>query len=289
MQIVCGTDFTPLALEAATVAGLWSRRSQGELHLVHGLGQGGDRDTTLERGELAKEERRLQELGISVASMGVATGDPDRVLIAEAARRAADLVVLGAVGHRLAQRWLLGSVAVRTARESPVPVLVVRAAAPFEAWLGGSRPLQVVAGFEPGESAQNALRWAADLRRLGSVDLTVVQLVLPGPENRRVEATGPGIGLELRPEAVNQLIAELRLAVAPLIGDVSARLTVKPALGRTDIHLVLAAEEVKADLVVVGSHQRQGFQRWWHGSVSSGVLHGAPMSVAVVPYASPPS
>ncbi len=289
MQIVCGTDFTPLAQQAATVAGLWSRRSQGELYLLHSLGQRGGWDTTLERGELAKEERRLQELGIAVAGMDVAAGDPDHALVVEAARRAADLVVVGAVGHRLAQRWILGSVAVRTARESPVPVLVIRAAAPFEAWLDGSRPLRVIAGFEPGESAQNALRWAADLRRLGSVDLTVVQLVLPGPENRRVGASGPGIGLELRPEAVSQLIVELRLAVAPLIGDVSARLTVKPALGRTDIHLVLAAEEAEADLVVVGSHQREGFQRWWHGSVSSGVLHGAPMSVAVVPFADPPS
>lgn len=289
MRILCGTDFTPLAQQAATVAGLWSRRSQGELHLLHGLGHRGVSDTTLERDELAKEERRLQELGISVAGMDVAAGDPDRVLVAEAARRAADLVVVGAIGHRLAQRWLLGSVAVRTARESPVPVLVVRAAAPFEAWLDGSRRLRVVAGFEPGESAQNALRWAANLRHLGPVDLIVVQLVLPGPENRGVGASGPGIGLELRPEAVSQLIAELRLAAAPLIGDVSARLTVKPQLGRADIHLVLAAEEAEADLVVVGSHQRQGFQRWWHGSVSSGVLHGAPMSVAVVPYPDPPS
>ncbi len=215
--------------------------------------------------------------------MDVVGGDPDTVLVEEAVRRTVGLVVLGAVGHRLGERWLLGSVAARTARESPVPVLVVRGADPFVAWLDGKRPLRIVAGYERGESAENALRWAADLRRLGSADLTVVQLVLPGTENRRLQVSGPGIGVELSPDSQGQLLEELRLAVAPLLGEVPVRLTVKPVLGRRDIHLVLEAQDAEADLVVVGSHQRKGFQRWWQGTVSSGVLHAAPMSVAVVP------
>jgi nucleotide-binding universal stress UspA family protein len=60
-------------------------------------------------------------------------------------------------------------------------------------------------------------------------------------------------------------------------------LQVIPALGRLDRHLVAAAADLGVDLVVVGSHHREGFRRWWHGSVSSGVLGAAPMSVAVVP------
>jgi nucleotide-binding universal stress UspA family protein len=128
------------------------------------------------------------------------------------------------------------------------------------------------------------VRWAAHLTDLGAIDLTVLQLVLPETENRRLQVSGPGTWIKLSPETMRQLHEELRLAVAPLIGELPARLTVKPALGRTDIPLVLEAQDAEADLVVVGSHQRKGFQRWWHGSVSSGVLHGAPMSVAVVPY-----
>ena len=282
--VLCGTDFSPLAAKAATVAGLWSRRLGGEVHLLHaGVPTRQGWDTTWERNQLAMEASRLQDLGVSVAGADVVIGHPDEVLAEAAARLAADLVVLGATGHRLADRWLLGSVAARTARESPVPVLVVRGLEPFVAWLEGKRALRVVAGYERGESAAHALRWAADLPRLGAVDLTVVQLVLPGTENRRLNVSGPGIGVELSPESKGQLLEELRLAVAPLVGDVPARLTVAPALGRTDIHLVLEAQQAEADLVVVGSHQRKGFQRWWQGSVSSGVLHAAPMSVAVVP------
>jgi nucleotide-binding universal stress UspA family protein len=91
------------------------------------------------------------------------------------------------------------------------------------------------------------------------------------------------MGISLFPAALAGLLEELRSRKASLLGDREARLQVIPALGRMDRHLVAAAEELGGDLVVVGSHQREGFRRWWHGSVSSGVLHGAPMSVAVVP------
>lgn len=283
MRIVCGTDFSTLAQQAATVAALLSKKSGGDLHLLHGLGRRQRWDPTMEAEELASQAVRLQALGADLAGWDVVAGDPDEVLVEAAARGAADLVVVGATGHRLAERVFVGSVAVRTARGSPVPVLVVRGAEPFAAWLDGSRALRVVVGFERGASALNALRWAVDLKGLGSVDLTVVEVVVPGIENRRIQVSGPGIGFELHPEAETQLLEELRLAVTSLIGDLPARLIIKPGLGRRDIHLVQAAEAAQADLVVVGSHQREGFQRWWHGSVSSGVLHAAPMSVAVVP------
>jgi nucleotide-binding universal stress UspA family protein len=285
MRVLCATDFSPLAAQAATVAGLWSRRSDGDVRLIHaGTDASLPGESAREWNVLAKEAHRLQQLGATVVGADVVVGLPDVVLLDEAARQQADLVVLGAVGHRLGERWMFGSVAARTARESPVPLLVIRDSSPFQAWLHGSRTLRVVAGYERGESANNALRWTAGLTRLGVMDLTVIHLVLPGPENRRTEAAGPGMGIELRPETERRLLEELRNAVRPLIGEVSAHLMVKAALGRRDIHLVLQAEELHADLLVVGSHQRKGFQRWWQGSVSSGVLHAASMSVAVVPY-----
>ena len=43
------------------------------------------------------------------------------------------------------------------------------------------------------------------------------------------------------------------------------------------------AKQQGADLIVVGSHQYRGFERFWNLSVSSGILRDAAMSVAVVP------
>jgi nucleotide-binding universal stress UspA family protein len=61
------------------------------------------------------------------------------------------------------------------------------------------------------------------------------------------------------------------------------RVSVRGNWGRADIPLVEMAIESHADLVVVGTHQWQGLDRLRHGSISRGILHHAPMSVACVP------
>jgi nucleotide-binding universal stress UspA family protein len=285
VTILCGTDFSRLGVRAATVAGLMARAGNRRLHLVHALrlpaeGAGPAPD---DRARLAKEAGRLRELSVQV-SEDILWGEPDEALVREAARIEAGLIVVGAVGHRAVDRWLLGSCAARTAREAPVPVLVVREDRPFEDWLVHGRPLRILTGCEPGASSDAAVAWAGSLGALAPLDLIVVRLVLPGPENRRVGETGPGMGLSLYPDTEVALLDELRARTTRLLGQSPVRLRVHPAFGRLDQHLVSVAEEAEADLVVVGSHHREGFRRWWHGSVSSGVLHGAPMSVAVVPF-----
>jgi len=290
VTVLCGTDFSPLATRAATVAGLMARAGGRRLHLVHAVREPppasdapGPVPAASDWMRLAEEARRLRQLGVQVTE-DILAGEPDEVLVQQAAGLEAWLIVLGAVGHRRVDRWLLGSCAERTAREATVPVLVVREDRSFEEWLVRGRPLRVLVGCEPGASSDAAAAWAAALGALGPLDLVVARLVLPGPENRRAGESGPGIGVRLYPDTEAALLDELRARTTKLLGDAPVRLQINPALGRLDRHLVSVAEELGADLVVVGSHHREGFRRWWHGSVSSGVLHGSPMSVAVVPF-----
>lgn len=287
MTILCGTDFSPLAGRAAGVAGLMARAGGRKLHLVHAVrppSEGvGPVPGAPDRARLEDAASRLRELGIEVTE-DIVWGEPDEALVREAGRIEAGLIVLGAIGHRRMDRWLLGSCAERTAREAPVPVLVIRDDRPFEEWLVRGRPLRILAGCEPGASSNAAVAWAGSLAALGPVDVVVTRLVVPGPENRRAGEAGPGMGVSLYPETQATLLQELGARTTELLGGVSARLQVNPAIGRLDQHLVSVAEEAGTDLVVVGSHHREGFRRWWHGSVSSGVLHAAPMSVAVVPF-----
>jgi nucleotide-binding universal stress UspA family protein len=53
--------------------------------------------------------------------------------------------------------------------------------------------------------------------------------------------------------------------------------------GRIDSHLAQLADEKEADLLVVGSHQRNVGERIWHGSVSRSAIHEASCSVLCVP------
>ncbi|HSB55535.1 MAG TPA: universal stress protein [Gemmatimonadales bacterium] len=281
MRVLCGTDFSPFSIDAGTIAALWARRAGGDLHLIHAV----SRTTGLEdsRARLLAEAQRLQGFGAEVSAVDLVNGEAEQVLAEEAIARRASLIVVGSLGERGRHGRLAGTTADATARDAPIPVLVVREPGLLEQWLRGQGPLEVMVGFERGTSALGALRWAADLTGYGSVHPTVVHLVLPGAENREVHATGRGVGLTLAPEALDRLRVELQKAVTPSFGETQIRLVVKECLGRKDVPLVLEADAAGAGLLVVGSHQRKGFRRWWSGSVSSGVLHAADMSVVVVP------
>lgn len=283
MTILCGTDFSPPAAQAVRVAGLLAGRAGLGLHLAHVLrGESPSETPEQARQALDREARGRMPPGLEPVAE-VLAGLPDAALVECARQLHAGLLVVGAVGHRGIDRWLLGSCAERTAGEAPMPVLVVRNARPFEEWLLGGRALRVMVGCDEGPSSDAALVWAGGLARLGPIELVVTQLVRPDEENRRVGFSGPGMGITLCPEALTRLLETLGARQRSLAGAVEAQLQVIPTLGRFDQLLVASAEKFGADLLVVGSRQREGLGRWWHGSVSSGVLHGAPMSVAIVP------
>lgn len=87
-----------------------------------------ERQRRAARGEAVRYLKRYADrhsgVDVTPAISDVASGDA----IVEAARDH-DLIVMGTHGRRGPARWWAGSVAERVVRESPIPVLVVRAAA----------------------------------------------------------------------------------------------------------------------------------------------------------------
>ena len=89
----------------------------------------------------------------------------------------------------------------------------------------------------------------------------------------------------LHPQVEQALAHDVTTFMGESLVDARARVLVRPGLGRLDVHLAELARAEQADLLVVGSHQRGGLSRLWHGSVSRGALVNAGMSVACVPSA----
>ena len=189
----------------------------------------------------------------------VVVGVPDEVLVQVAEAEHARLIVLASLGRRAPLRWLLGSVAERTAQTAPVPVLVVRGAAGFQAWLRGERPLGVMIGVDLSESARSALEWAAELRHLGACDLTVAHIAWP-LEQARAGIPGPVRLDRLHPELEQALLRDVTAFVGESLGDRPARVLARPGLGRLDVHLTELAEAEQADLLVVGISPTSRFE-----------------------------
>ncbi len=280
--VLCGTDFSENSAQAADVACALARLGQMPLDLVHVSII--PTHSLLEK-KLAAEATRLRGEGATVhASM--LEGNPDEVLVERAKPKSCRLLVVSSIGRRALNRWLIGSVAERTAERAAAPTLVVRDAEPFLAWARGERPLKIFVAFNFTPTAETALRWVKTLLAMGPCDVVVGYVDFPLEQRARLGGTGPVPLVGNLPEVQTVLERDLQTRAAELLESTDFRTCVDANWGRPDVPLAAMARQQGADLIVVGSHQYQGFERFWNLSVSSGVLRGAAMSVTVVPMAS---
>ena len=218
---------------------------------------------------------RLRAAGLQ-ADGAVLRGRPATVLVNEAQRSAADLVVVGSRGHGAIASLVLGSVSAEVVDHAPCPVLVARGA-------DHDRVLFATDGSPSAEHAESILReWpvfdgatvrvvsvAEDIRpwHTGVAPTMVRQVAAAHAEELRKAKTAH--------ETIARAVAE-RLAAAGRTADAELR------VGDAAAEIVAEAESWHADLVVLGSRGRTGLTRILLGSVARNVLQGSHSSVLIV-------
>lgn len=290
MTIVCGTDFSEMAGHGGTVAASLSARLQKPLHLLHVLDMApGELQETpahplllWAESRLAREAERLRALGAEV-SVEVAAGVTHEVMGAAVSRLGASLIVIGAtgVGSRLLRGF--GTRADGVAQHSRVPVVTVRDAAPFVAWLENRQPLRVVLGIDASSSAENAARWLDELCRLGPCEVVLAHLYWPPEAYHRLGLGGLRSFVDPDTEIVSTLEQQFSQRFDALLHAKTRRYQIEPHLGRVGDGLAALATEASADLLVVGTHDQSMLSRLWEGSIGRQALRAAASNVACVP------
>jgi nucleotide-binding universal stress UspA family protein len=286
MTIVCGTDLSVRSRPALAAAAAIARRVGEPLSLVHVVvgaellePESRERLVAAARHALEDESNRVPasaEAGVQrTVRVGHAVGE---LLSTLGESEHGRLIVVSSQGHAASPLYRVGGTSERLALESPEPVLVVRDAAPFEAWGRGVRPLRVLVGVDFSASSLAAVRWVKALRRAGPCDVVFAHLYDRVDVLRRYGRHGV-----TPPDADVERLLERDVAamVGNVDGEGEVRFRTYLALGRLADHLAELADAERADLVVVGTHHRRGPARLW--SVSSGVLHLGHVSVATVP------
>ncbi len=297
MAIICVTNLSPESLAAAHVAAAIAGRLQEPLLLL-GVAEGdaflddGAGALSLTQQRLEEEAVRLEPLARVVRYRLQAGSNADEVLSDEECRRARWIVV-AATGWRTSA-WRRATVPERLSRYGCAPVLAVRSDTAMTDWARGRRRLLVLVGVDPGSSTTGAaVSFLRELRRVGPCDVLATYVCSPMDERERlgihspvhVELLDPGLqDMEaLDPMVERVLQREVREQVGDLLGEGSVEVVLEPGFGRPADHLMHVAHTRGADLMVVGTHQRSGVKRLWHGSVSAGVLRHAAQSVVCVP------
>ncbi len=200
-------------------------------------------------------------------------GAPHAVIVGTAETWGADRIVVGSLGAGAIPRMLLGSVALRVARHAHCPVLVARR---------HRKTKQVVAGTDFSDPALPAVAAAAaEVQRMGGTLSIVHSVELPMiPVDPLMPATA-----SMTPWPIEAVLEAERTASGRL-DEILATLEIE-GQGRVErgpaaAALVRVAEEVDAELLVVGTSGRTGLRRVLLGSVAEAVVHLAHCSVLVV-------
>jgi nucleotide-binding universal stress UspA family protein len=142
---------------------------------------------------------------------------------------------------------------------------------------------RIVVGTDGSDTAGEAVRQATELAKLSGARLDIVSAFEPIPQQRiRQEAReAPGdVQYEISPREDVNLILDNASGVAKKEGVEELQTHARegdPADAILDV-----AEEIKADLIVVGNKGMTGARRFLLGSVPNKVSHHAPCSVIIV-------
>ncbi len=285
MQILCGTDFSERAEEAARLGALLAQRTAGELTLVHVLDTRGvllgpapvlDAIEQNARERLQSAAQRLRALGARVTTE-LPAGWPDEALVAEARRHSAGLLILPALGRRDGAGVRLGKTCERVLRTTETPMLVLRDAAPLRAWLADERPLRMLIAYDFTPQADAAVMFAGRLAELGAC-----QPIAAYVDDPRREAARLGL-LDDPAQVERHLRDEIARRVARALPSLHMEVVVSPHDGDPSARLAHLAEREQADLVLVGSNQRGALERLFTGSIALDLLRDSAANVLVVP------
>jgi nucleotide-binding universal stress UspA family protein len=302
-RILVPVDFSPCSVAAVSAAATLARRSGAAVSITHVVPP---RDTgyvsiepmylppriaeTLYQEHLRNAERELSELADRARALAptatvqteIVSGEPMAEILRISAE-SADLIVMGSHGHTGAVRFLLGSVAEKVSRRATCPVLVVPdqpdgqvdedALPRFE---------HILAAVDYGPATDGVVRLAADLAApVGTVHLVHVWSPPMFPS-----LTATGASTEITSSLDEQRLHEVRrlegFAAELQLGD---SLHVKPFVGSGHVidELLERADEVSADVIVMGSHSRDSIVERVLGTVADRVLRHARRPVLLVP------
>ncbi|HKV24214.1 MAG TPA: universal stress protein [Candidatus Acidoferrum sp.] len=232
--------------------------------------------------ELKTAAKRLCANGFAT-EVKVVLGRPRERIAKIAASMRADLVVVGSNDPGALTRLLLGSTARAVLRHAPCSVEVVRRRREEEEGLISGHGMKVLVATDGSNCSTAALKSVASRPWPEASEFKVISIPepfmplgeFPYMEMKEIESLNAAAIKDAKKyaEAGAEILKKAGLEASPA--------TLLP-MDSDAKEIVREAELWQAQMVVLGSHGRRGFDRWTLGSVSEHVAFHAPCSVEVI-------
>lgn len=293
-RILCPVDFSDAsqhALDHAVMIAGWYRARITALHVRHPAflveppilftDFGGGAAATLEDAEARLHEwlSPVRAAGLACDVMAVDGNMPATRIVEVAGQIGADLIVLGTHGRSGFQRLLLGSVTERVVRTARCPVVTVPPPSVVTSTLPFKR---ILCGIDFSDPSMAAFRVALSVARESDSALTLLH-VLEFPSGEPTDATLP---FDMGAYRAAVQADSTRRMMDLITEDVRAWCTpaTKVVHGRPYEQILEAAEEMSADLIVLGVHGRNALDLMLFGSTTNQVIRRATCPVLTRAY-----
>lgn len=275
MRVLIATDLTDRSATALRRAIALAGVAGSELRIVHVLQTGLQEEAHgvaqgVARDRLEAELRAIagkEAGGETGPTIRICRGAPAEVILSQAERFDADLIVLGAHGEPCLRDAIFGTTAGHVVREASQPVLIAR--------------------NDPGRSYAKMLV-AVDNEAAGRV--LELALAFASPQEVYVvhafgsvlkALAGDGVVLEDVRAEQDVLVAGLRQKLTGS-GRQPARIETIVEEGNPMDVIMRAWTRVEPDLVVMGTHGRTGIAHLLHGSIAETALLGCPSDILIM-------
>ncbi len=219
---------------------------------------------------LDEEVKNIENVGGTVARSHLRMGDAAQEIVDLAQEQKVGLIAMGSRGRSRIKRALIGSVSDSVVRHAQCPVMVVR-------WKPLIFPAQILVATDGSEEATLAAKTAAELAQRSYSELHLVSVAAEYSSHYDVHK--PGSVESLRRRA--QEVLDDQVKTIEQSGGKVARKHVRASQRHPSDEIVRVAEEIGADLMVMGSRGLGGVRRALMGSVSDSVVRHAHCSVLV--------
>jgi nucleotide-binding universal stress UspA family protein len=213
------------------------------------------------------------------AEVRVVDASPVDAIVSEAARRRADVIVMGWRGHGTVRRLLTGSVSRGVVRRAPCAVLVVRRAlrdvrhivVGFDTSSNARRAVELVSRLSPPRGGRVSLFTAVDAMHVPS------QALVPTDTRAAISAEVARLNKE-RLARAHQALDRATRTLTRAGWNVDRVITTGAPLRE----LLATVARKRVDLVVVGAKGVSGVRHLLIGSVAEGALNRSPVPVFIV-------
>ena len=142
--------------------------------------------------------------------------------------------------------------------------------------------MRILLAIDDSRFSQAAIETVIEQARPHDTDVRILHVVESPPLLVAREMGGYDPALETALESQKQNAEALVLKAAELLRAHGLKVAATLEVGDPKSKILDVAEEWRADLIVVGSHGRRGFERFLMGSVSDAVARHAKCSVQIV-------